>query len=177
LAQIAYGLADLRDTEEEIKRCVAGEEELHDNASSELTHIRRQIRACHGRVRDRLDAMIRSAAFQKYLQEPIVTLRGGRYVVPVRQEFRSQVPGLIHDQSGSGSTLFVEPMAVVEINNQLREWEAREREEIERILRELTALLARDAERILAALDAMARLDFIFAKGLTALDMNAVERS
>ena len=175
LAQIAYALVDLRDTEDEIKRCIIGEEEIHDNASAELARIRKQIRSCHSRIRDRMESMVKSPAFQKYLQEPIITIRSGRYVVPVRQEYRGQVPGLIHDQSGSGSTLFVEPMAVVEINNQLREWEAREKEEIERILMELTAMVGREAEQIVYALKTMAELDFIFAKGLLALDMDAVE--
>jgi DNA mismatch repair protein MutS2 len=175
IAQIAYGLVDLRGTEEEIKRCILSDEEIHDNASEELAKIRRQIRVCHSRIRDRLESLIRSQSAAKILQEPIITIRAGRYVVPVRQECRGQMPGLIHDQSGSGSTLFIEPMAVVEINNELREWEARQREEIERILRALTAMLARNGDEIAVALTTLATLDFIFAKGVLALDMDAVE--
>ena len=160
----ALSLVSLRGTEEEIARCIVSEEEVADNASPDLYRIRRDIRSCHARIRDRMNRMIHSPEMAKYLQDPIITMRNDRYVVPVRQEFRAQIPGLVHDQSGSGATLFVEPMAVVEINNELKELLGREREEIHRILLELTAQIGRNAAEILQAVETMAQLDFIFAK-------------
>ena len=171
----AVGLASYREVEEEIRRCILGEEEIADTASHDLARIRRAIRACHVRIRDKMNSLIRSPQYQKYLQEPIITIRNDRYVVPVRQEFRGQVAGLVHDQSGSGQTLFVEPMAVVEINNELKELMGQEREEIQRILRDLTEQVGRYEADITQSLGLMAQLDFVFAKGKLALRMNAVE--
>jgi len=165
LYEYAQNLCSLRLLEEEIERCVLSEDELHDHASPELASIRRAMRLCNQRIRDKLNQMLRSSAYQQVLQDPIITMRGGRYVVPVRAEYRSSVPGMIHDQSGSGATLFIEPMAVVEINNELREYQLKEKEEIERILAQLTRRVAAFREPIEVSVEAMAKLDFIFAKG------------
>src|SRR5690606_24925856 len=112
LSYMAGQLCSHRSVEEDITRCFVSEEEVADAASPELAGIRRQMRIVNERVREKLNNMIKSAAFQKYLQEPIVTIRNGRFVLPVKQEARQYVPGLVHDQSGSGATLFIEPMAV-----------------------------------------------------------------
>ena len=142
LGNLAQWLQAHRSIEEEIGRCIAGEEEISDGASPALLRIRRSMRIANDRVRERLGNMIRSATFQKYLQEPLVTIRNGRFVLPVKQEYRQNVPGLIHDQSGSGATLFIEPTAVVELGNEYKKLLGEEEEEIQRILSELTALCA-----------------------------------
>ncbi len=166
-------LVSERNTEEEIFRCILSDDEMADNASPALYRIRRNIRNCHARIRDKLGALVRGAEANKYLQDNIITMRNDRYVLPVRSEFRGQVPGLIHDQSGSGATLFVEPMAVVEINNELKELTGLEREEILRILHLLTALVARCADAAVAAVESLAQLDFVFAKAKLSMGMKA----
>ena len=118
--------------------------------------------------------MIRSTAYQKYLQEPIITIRNGRFVIPVKQEYRQQVPGLIHDQSGSGATLFIEPSAVVELGNEYKKLLAEEADEIERILTELTAMLAPYADEIREDLNIMGQIDLVFAKAKLSRELNAV---
>jgi len=173
LRQYGYSLVALKNVEDTISMAILSEEEVADSASPELADIRRRMRACTARVRDRLNAMLHSANTQKMLQDPIITIRGGRYVLPVRQEYRSQLPGLVHDQSASGATVYVEPMAVVEINNELRELQSEERAEIERILAQLTAMLAGFYGEIYAAGESMAALDFAFAKAELALGMDA----
>ena len=140
LSGLAQQLVVHRSIEEEIKRCILSEDEIADAASPDLARIRRGMAQANERVRERLNAMIHSTTYQKYLQEPLVTIRGGRYVVPVKQEYRQNVPGFVHDQSGSGATLFIEPAAVVELGNEYRRLLAEEADEIERILCELTAL-------------------------------------
>jgi len=170
----ASGLISAKDVEDEIERCIISEDEISDHASPELYRIRRDIKNCHARVRDKLNRMLHSPEVAKYLQDPIITLRNDRYVLPVKAEYRAMVSGLIHDQSGSGQTLFIEPMAVVEINNELKELLGKEREEIERILAMLSALVGRNQENMSFSLENMARLDFIFAKALLAADMKAV---
>ena len=122
-----------------------------------------------------MNSIISSQSYKKHLQDSIVTIREGRYVIPVKQENRSSVPGLIHDMSSSGATVFIEPMAIVELNNQLRELEIKEKEEIERILMELSNLVATESVEILNNEDILRRLDFIFAKGKLALDLNATK--
>ena len=174
LTAMASNLTAMRELQEDIERCILSEEEMADNASADLAHIRRQMRLCNERVREKLQGMIRSSAFAKYLQDPIVTMRGDRYVLPVRQEYRGNVPGIVHDQSGSGATLFVEPMAVVEINNQLRELAAKEREEVDRILAALSAQVGSRAEDLTRNLAVLAQLDFIFARAALADRMRAV---
>lgn len=159
--------------EEKINAVVISEEEVADSASPELASIRRRIRAASSRVREQLDKMIRSAAYQKYLQDPIVTMRGGRYVVPVKAECRGEIPGLVHDTSSSGATVFVEPMGVVEANNEIRVLQSRESAEIERILAELSAEAGGFADLIIESYHAAVGLDLVFAKGQLAYKMKA----
>ncbi|MGE5574439.1 MAG: endonuclease MutS2 [Bacteroidota bacterium] len=159
----------------EITRCLDDQGNVVDEASPVLARLRSDIRAVNGRIRDRLDSLIRSPEASRYLQDPVITLRGGRFVVPVKQEHRAAVPGIVHDQSSSGVTLFVEPMAVVELNNELASLDAREREEVERILRHLSGLVRAACPEIEGTVEALAALDFAFAKGRLSLDMDAVE--
>ncbi|HHW56013.1 MAG: endonuclease MutS2 [bacterium] len=161
--------------EKRIREAIVSEEELADRASEELYRLRRQIASTNNRIKERLDNIVRSTTMQKYLQEPIVTIRENRYVIPVKQEFRNQVPGIVHDQSGSGATLFIEPMAVVELNNRLREYQAAERREVERILAELSQAVAQVADEISNNLSILARLDFALAKARYSLEVDGVE--
>ena len=162
----AEGLLTARNLEKDITDAILSEDEIADRASSELMNIRRHLRGAQDRIKDKLNQMIHSAAMQKYLQDPIITLRGDRYVLPVRAEYRSSVPGLVHDQSASGATLFIEPMAAVEMGNELKQWEAKEQQEIARILAALSAEIAPYARDMRETVELMAELDFIFAKGL-----------
>ncbi len=148
--------------------------ELADNASDRLGDLRRRIQRARQQVKESLDRLIRSPANQKYLQDPIVTIREGRYVVPVKIEYRNQLPGLVHDQSASGATLFVEPMAVVEKNNEIRRLQAAEKQEIYRILSDLSTLIGAVSEETLNAVDILAYLDFSLAKGRFSLELRAV---
>ena len=173
-----YNLAGLlithRSAEEEINRCIINEDEIFDGASPALARIRRAMRLANEKVREKLNSMIRSTAYQKYLQEPIITIRNGRFVIPVKQEYRQQVPGLIHDQSSSGATLFIEPSAVVELGNEYKKLLAEEADEIERILTELTAMLAPYADEVREDLNIMGQIDLVFAKAKLSRELNAV---
>lgn len=160
--------------EERIDMTVLNEEEVADSASAALAGIRRKIANAGLRVREQLDRMIRSQTYQKYLQEAIVTQRGGRYVVPVKAEYRNEVKGLIHDSSSSGQTVFIEPIGVVEANNEIRVLRAQEQEEIERILAELSREVGSFAEGIIRSYDAAVKLNLIFAKAQLAYRMKAV---
>jgi len=160
--------------EDKINLCILSEEEISDNASSALGNIRRQMRHAQNSIKDKLNDLVRSSKYQKYMQESIVTMRGDRYVVPVKQEYRSEIPGLIHDSSASGATIFVEPMAVVEANNAIRELKLKEQVEIERILQELTGEVAEIAVGLKTDITLLAKLDFIFAKAKLSLDYNCV---
>jgi DNA mismatch repair protein MutS2 len=164
-----------RALEEEIFNAILSEDEISDHASPELASIRRHIRQCNDKVRDKLNAIIHNPNMQKYLQDALITVRNGRYVIPVKSENRQNVPGLIHDQSASGATLFIEPMGVVETNNDLKQYLAKEKQEIERILAELTAKLAPDAQDMAHNLIVLAELDMIFAKAMLGRAMRAVE--
>ncbi len=161
--------------EEEIDNAIVSENEISDNASSTLRNIRRQIISKNDAIKSKLNSIIGSQTSKKYLQDSLVTIREGRYVIPVKSENRGNVPGLVHDMSSSGATLFIEPMAVVQLNNELRELELKEREEIERILRELSNLVAEEAEGIANNQSILQKLDFIFAKGKMALNMKATK--
>ncbi len=160
--------------EQKIDLCIISEEEIADNASHALNTIRRQIKDQQATIKNKLNDLIRSTKYQKYIQESVVTMRGDRYVIPVKQEHKNDIPGLVHDASSSGATLFVEPMAVVEANNAIKQLKVKEQAEIERILAELS----QDASLILPQLNAnisiMARLDFIFAKAKLATDLNCI---
>ena len=162
--------------EEKIFSSIKSEDEMSDSASSKLADIRRKIRHNGQSVRDKLDSMIRSST-SKYLQENIITQRDGRFVVPVKSEHRGEVPGLVHDTSSSGATLFIEPMAVVELNNEIRMLRIKEKEEIERILAEFSAEVAEFSDRILSAYDDILALDIVFAKAGLAVDMKASKPS
>ena len=150
--------------EDKIFGAILSEEEIADNASPELANIRRHMRIQAGKIRDSLQKVISSPAFSKFLREPIITIRDGRYVVPVKSECKNEVPGLVHDVSASGGTYFVEPMSAVNANNALRELELKEKKEIERILAELSADAAAHREAIVDNFHLLVRLDVIFAK-------------
>jgi len=175
LAEYIVNLPTLSQLEREIKLKIGEDGEVSDNASPELLRIRKQLRNLRGKVRDKLESMLRSAETQKYLQDPLVTIRNERYVIPVKQEYRGRVPGLVHDQSASGATLFVEPLAVVEINNEVRRYEAMEKAEVTRILRQLSELVTAHDLELQDILQALAQLDFIFAKGQLSNDLDCGE--
>ncbi len=156
----------------EIRRCILEEDEISDDASGTLKSIRRSINQMNGKVHSTLTGMV-NGSLRTYLQDPIITMRGDRYCIPVKAEYRSQVSGLIHDQSSTGSTLFIEPMAVVKLNNDLKELYAKEQEEIQVILARLSADTAEYIEEIRTDYILLGELDFIFARGDLALDMNA----
>ncbi len=159
--------------EDKIFACIISEDEIADKASELLSDIRRKIRKKSSSVREKMDSIIHSAHYQKFLQEPIVTQRNGRYVVPVKAECRSEVQGLVHDTSSSGATVFIEPVSVVEANNDIKMLEGQEREEIARILFELSAEAGSFAESIIASFDAGVMLNLIFAKAHLAYKMKA----
>ncbi len=159
--------------EDKIFACIVSEEEIADKASELLAELRRKIRAKTASVREKMDSMIHSTHYTKFLQEPIVTQRNGRFVVPVKAEHRGDVPGLVHDTSSSGATVFIEPISVVEANNDIKMLEGREREEIQRILLELSSEAGSFAEGIRASYDAGVMLNFIFAKAHLAFKMKA----
>jgi DNA mismatch repair protein MutS2 len=158
--------------EREFDRCIGPSGEILDSASAKLHSLRSQMKVLQSRIRDKLDAIIRTSDNSKYLQELIVTVRNDRYVIPVKQEYRSLFPGIVHDQSASGATLFIEPMALVEINNQLRIIETQETEEIQRILSELSNRIKEIGLALLTSIDILARLDLAFAKGQYSLAIN-----
>ena len=159
--------------EDKIFGAILSEEEIADNASSVLADIRRHMRIQAGKIRDSLQKVISSPAYSKYLREPIITIRQGRYVVPVKSECKNDIPGLVHDVSASGSTYFVEPMSAVNANNALRELELKEKKEIERILSELSSEAAAYQESIILNYEMLVQLDVIFAKAKLAYRMNA----
>lgn len=159
--------------EEKISTAILSEDTVADNASPTLADIRRKIRSASTRLRDHLDSMIRSAAYQKALQDPIVTIRDGRFVVPVKAEHRGEIAGLVHDTSASGATVFIEPMAVVDANNEIRLLQSQEETEIERILAELSADAGAFAGSICSGYKRLLELDLIFAKAALAYDMKA----
>lgn len=161
--------------EDKINEAIMGEDEISDNASSTLRNIRKKIENKNNAIRSKLNSIISSSSMQKYLQEAIITIRQGRFVVPVKAENRSNVPGLVHDQSSSGATLFIEPISIVEMNNDLKELKLKEQAEIERILTEITELIGEKAEGIKINQNILINLDFIFAKAKLSLTMNAVE--
>ncbi|MDO4749130.1 MAG: endonuclease MutS2, partial [Eubacteriales bacterium] len=161
--------------EDKINTCIIGEEELSDNASPTLYDIRRKIRIAQSKAREVLDKIIHSSTYQKYLQDAIVTQRDGRYVVPVKSECRGNVAGLVHDTSASGSTVFIEPMGVVQANNDIRVLESKEKAEIERILYELSASCGTHADEIIESYKFTVELNIIFAKAQLAYKMKAVK--
>lgn len=160
LFNVIYDIADVR---REIERCILSEDEIADDASAELKNIRRQMRICTERIRTELNSML-NGSDRTYLQEAVITTRGGRYCIPVKAEYKSQVPGMVHDQSKAGSTFFIEPMSVVRLNNEIREYEVKESEEIAKILASLSAMAGNYTAELDADYDILSQLDFIFAK-------------
>ena len=175
IQSLSNALYVYRDIEEEINNAIISEVEISDNASPTLRSIRRGILQKNQSIRTKLNSIISSTTYQKYLQDAIISVRGDRFVVPVKAEYRSQVSGIIHDQSSSGATLFIEPMSIVEMNNELRKLKLDEQEEIERILAELTKLVGEVAGDILSNQVILGKLDFAFAKGKLSLSMKAIE--
>lgn len=159
--------------EERIFFCIKNEDEINDNASATLADIRRKLKNSAANIKSRLEQIIRSPSHAAHLQDAIITQRQGRYVVPVKAEHRSQIPGLVHDTSSSGATLFIEPMSVVEINNEIKVLNSKEKEEIERILAELSAEAAQFADSIINSYNALVELDMCFAKANLAYSMKA----
>ncbi len=172
-----YALHANKFLEEKISTSISGEDEIADGASPELANIRRQMRAAAARARDSLQKLISSPSYAKVLQEPIITMRQDRYVVPVKAEHKGAVPGLVHDISASGATLFIEPMAAVKANNELRELSAKEKLEIERILAELSADCAEHRDDISSDFEVLVRLDLIFAKAKLSYKLNCQSAS
>ena len=159
--------------EEKISRAIISEEEIADGASSELANIRRQMRQQNVRVRETLNHFVSSSSYSKYLQENLITQRDGRYVIPVKSEHRGDIPGMVHDVSASGATLFIEPAQVVNANNQIKILQGKEKAEIERILAELTSDVAGFADAISGDYEVLCKLDFIFAKANYSFKLNA----
>ncbi|VBB08771.1 dna mismatch repair protein muts core [Lucifera butyrica] len=171
LCSLAEGIIALPGVEKAIEATVNEQGAIRDDASAELLHIRREIKQAQNRVKEKLNSILHSGEYQKYFQDVLVTMRGDRYVIPIKQECRQYFPGIVHDQSASGATVFIEPMAVVDINNAIKQLMAAEKHEIERILNALTSQIARVSFTIQNDTEILAKLDFIFAKARLALDM------
>jgi DNA mismatch repair protein MutS2 len=174
VAKLGNELTETKAVEEAIRFCIDDNAAVLDSASSELSKVRQELRNGESRAREKLDQMIRTPSIQKMLQDNILTLRNDRYVIPVKQEYRGHFGGIIHDQSASGATLFIEPESVVVLNNKLRELKLKEEREIEKILQMLTAQVAEVAEPMKINLLVLAELDFLFAKAGIAREMKAV---
>ena len=172
LTDMFEGLEPLTPISKEIRRCIISEDEIASDASPALAHVRRSIALTGDRIHDKLNSMV-NGSMHSYLQDNVITMRDDRYCLPVRAEFKSQVSGIVHDQSSSGSTLFIEPAAIVELNNKLREFMIEEKKEIEKILAELSAQTGEYTQALIDNAKLMTELDFIFAKASLALSMNA----
>lgn len=171
LFNVIYDITDVR---REIERCILSEDEIADDASAELKNIRRQMRICTERIRTELNSML-NGSDRTYLQEAVITTRGGRYCIPVKAEYKSQVPGMVHDQSKAGSTFFIEPMSVVRLNNEIREYEVKESEEIAKILASLSAMAGNYTAELDADYNILSQLDFIFAKAKLSFEYKGSE--
>lgn len=165
-------LEPLTPLQNEINRCIISEEEIADDASSTLKHIRRSINLTNEKIHNQLTGML-NGSYRTYLQDAVITMRNNRYCIPVKAEHKNNVPGMIHDQSSTGSTLFIEPAVIVNLNNQLKELAMQENEEIERILAELSASAGEHTEELANNFRILTKLDFIFARAGLAIDMNA----
>ena len=173
--RLAAAMEPLKPVETRIDEAVLSEEEIADGASPELYQIRRRMKTLHSRIRETLNDIITSSHYQKALQDAIITMRGERFVVPVKAECRADIKGIVHDSSSSGATLFVEPMAVVSLSNELADLSGKEKEEIDRILAELTAYVSEYREPLLANVNAVFELDFIFCKARLSVSQNGIE--
>lgn len=174
LTSLFAGIEPLTPLCDEIRRCILSEDEIADDASSTLHSIRRSMRGMNDKIRAQMNSMINNTTTRSYLQDTVITMRDGRYCLPVKAEAKSLVPGMIHDQSSTGSTLFIEPMAVVNLNNEYKELQLREQEEIEVILAGLSNLTASYATQLLADYELLTELDFIFARATFAQTYNGV---
>ncbi len=174
LTSLFAGIEPLTPLCDEIRRCILSEDEIADDASSTLHSIRRSMRRMNDKIRAQMNSMINNTTTRSYLQDTVITMRDGRYCLPVKAEAKSLVPGMIHDQSSTGSTLFIEPMAVVNLNNEYKELQLREQEEIEVILAGLSNLTASYATQLLADYELLTELDFIFARAAFAQTYNGV---
>ena len=167
-------LSPLTPLSAEIRRCILSEDEISDSASPGLLKVRRSMKIANDRIHTQLTSLVNGGA-RNYLQDAVITMRNGRYCIPVKAEYKGQVPGMIHDQSSTGSTLFIEPMAIVKLNNDIRELELQEQKEIEAVLAELSNQAAAYTDQIRDDLEIMVQLDFIFARASLAMDMNGTE--
>ena len=175
IQSLSNSLYSYRDIEDAIYNAIISDVEISDNASSTLRDIRRRIVQKNQSIRSKLNAIISSTTYQKYLQDAIISVRGDRFVVPVKAEYRSQISGIVHDQSSSGATLFIEPMSIVDMNNELRQLRLKEKEEIDRILKELSSMVGEVSEELISNQEILGRLDFAFAKGKLSIQMKGVE--
>ncbi len=166
----AYALYTDKELENDIDFAILSEEEMNDKASTELYNIRKKIKSINADIKQKLQSYTKSGEMSKYLQDSIVTLRGDRYVIPVKQEYKSFVSGIVHDQSATGATLFVEPMAIVQLNNALREATLEEKAEIQRILQAFTDRISPNAAKIVVSQDTVSDIDVIFSKVKYALE-------
>ncbi|SFR71909.1 endonuclease MutS2 [Anaeromicropila populeti] len=166
-------LEPLSPVNQEIQRCILSPEEISDDASSTLRQIRRTVKNTNDKIHEQLNSIINNSTTRTMLQDALITMRNGRYCVPVKAEYKSHVKGMVHDQSSTGSTLFIEPMAIVKLNNELRELSLKEQEEIERILAELSELVAEHTEELKINIETIMKLDFIFAKAGLSRQMKA----
>ena len=175
LAGLRESLMVAKPLEDKINSCILSESGIADDASSELSAIRRKMKNLNGKIKETLNSMIHSAHYKKFLQDPIVSVRSDRYVIPVRAEYKNEVPGIVHDTSSTGLTLFVEPMSVVNSNNEIRDLKNKEQREIEKVLAQLSVLVTESSHEIFVDVINLLELDFIFVKGKMSLDMNATE--
>jgi DNA mismatch repair protein MutS2 len=164
-------LAPIPSLENEINRCILSETEISDDASAELRNIRKEIKISNEKVRDHLNGVISSSAYRNMLQDFVITIRNDRYCVPVKSEYRNTFPGMIHDQSNTGSTLFMEPLSVIQLNNKIKELQAKEKDEIRKILVELSRLVMENTMVLEANLELLTQMDFIFAKAGLSVSM------
>lgn len=175
LEELCSNIYANKEIEDKIYDIIISEEEIADDASPELKRTRREIQVKQNAIKNKINQIVGSSTMQKYLQENIVTMRNDRYVIPVRKEYRSMVKGIIHDQSSTGSTLFIEPMAIVEMTNEISDLRVQEKKEVERILLELSTMIGEISDEMLSNQDILTLLDFIFAKGKYAISINGIE--
>ena len=175
LAELFSAIEPLSPLSNELKRCIITEEEIADDASAELSSIRRAIRHTNDKIHNVMNAMVTSSTVRTYLQDNVVTMRNGRYCLPVKAEYKSSMPGMVHDQSSTGSTIFIEPMSVVQMNNELSELAIKEQREIEKILADLSNLCAEHVEDIATDFQVLSELDFIFARAALSKALKCTE--
>lgn len=160
--------------EKEISRCIINETDVSDTATDALYDIRRSIKVSNDRIKEQLNTIIHSQGYKNMLQDAVITLRGGRYCVPIKQEYKNAFPGMVHDQSSTGATVFMEPMSVVALNNKIKELKSKEKEEIEKILKELSTITAENNDILYSNIEIITNLDFIFAKGELSISLEGV---